>query len=87
MSLGIGFPGENPEMLLGKTPIVVVIFEGIYNGLEGEDVRTLDMSEDEISEDGLESDENDDNEHVNCENKDLQLSNGSHFENTCRRRS
>ncbi|GJZ60570.1 hypothetical protein Tco_0616386 [Tanacetum coccineum] len=42
------------------------LLESIHNGLEGEDVRSLDMSEDEISKDGLESDENDDNEHNFC---------------------
>ncbi|GJY79867.1 hypothetical protein Tco_0492618 [Tanacetum coccineum] len=86
------------QYLLGQEPnishlefVVVPVDSGAANDqrmqklIESNDKYADDMSEDEISKDGLESDENDDNEHVNCENKDLQLSNGSHFENTCRR--
>ncbi|GJU82865.1 hypothetical protein Tco_1285230 [Tanacetum coccineum] len=50
---------------------------------EGEDERSLDMSEDEIREDGFESDENDKNKHFMLENNQNGIESENVFEDDC----
>ncbi|GKA94998.1 transposase, Ptta/En/Spm [Tanacetum coccineum] len=56
------------------------IFESIHNGLERDDVRTLDMIDDEIPQDGLEIDENDENEHFLFEDNQNEIEYGNDSE-------